>query len=152
MLQERELPKDRQANRGNDREKRRSKCNSQAQTNRTPAVYALLRERLKQATEVGVVVNLCGNDLQSVRINSNREIPEKSKWPSATTVITIRGPQRMVENIVHIGANTRNDALPKVQILVQAKIYAPSARTVQEIALGNFGIVKNIRAHRRERE
>src|SRR5262249_46973304 len=79
----------------------------------------------------------------------NDEPGEEGEGPATTAGVRVRREQRMVEEVVHVGAELQGDAFGGVKILVKTKVQAPSAGSPKHIALGNRRIAENVRAHRR---
>ena len=105
--------------------------NPEPESNRAPAIDAFLTESIEKTPEVVVGVHIRNEWLQRAGINSDIEISKHCKRSAAAAVVTVGRPQRMIEEIINIGAQCGDYSLAESEVLMDAKVYAPRARTLQ---------------------
>src|SRR5438094_585467 len=131
--------------------KARLERNPQPQTDRTAAVDSFLRKgrRCMPKAEHRIVVTPDSGEGWHLGIRIDRNAKRTEIRETAVSKIQIRHPDRVIEDVIEVGAESGRYSLPKFKVLVQPKIDAPGSRPPQEVLSGDCRIIKNVRSHRR---
>src|SRR6185369_17092003 len=126
--------------------------NSEPQPNRATAVDSFLRKGVDQTSEVWIRSYVMNHWFEGCWIDGDVEVAKECERSAATTVITIRREQPMVEDVVDVGSECSRDSFAEVEVFVDTEVHTPRARASQTVALRHLRIVEHIGADRRQVE
>jgi hypothetical protein len=100
--------------------------NPQSQPNRTATVDTFLGVGIEQAPKVRVRFEISNGRLQCCGIYAHIEVADLREGTTASSVVSVRLEQAMIEEILYVSSECRNDAVSEMKIFMDSQINAPS--------------------------